>query len=183
MDCTTAGTDNANQSTPRTILSAGTGFSNTGSVIANAGSEVDVNGQLKDLFKGTLTGGTFSVAGTMVLENAAYTTITTNSANISLTGAAAQILNGLGGPSALAAFATNNFKGILSLQSGQVLSTTANFSNKGTLTVGAGSGFGTAGTYTQTGGSTTVDGGISSPKRFSLKHGKLHGSGTITAPL
>jgi hypothetical protein len=180
MGFTNAGTVIAKQSTPLTIVSAGTGFSNTGSLIVNAGSEVDVNGQLKNLSKGTLTGGTFSVAGTMVLENAAYTTITTNSANISLTGAAAQILNGLGGPSALAAFASNNSKGILSLQSGQVLSTTANFSNKGTLTVGAGSGFGTAGTYTQTGGTTTVDGVISSPNGFSLKTGKLYGSGTIS---
>lgn len=180
MGFTNAGTVIANQSTPLTIVSAGTGFSNTGSLIVNAGSEIDVNGQLKNLSKGTLTGGTFSVAGTMVLENAAYTTITTNSANISLTGAAAQILNGLGGPSALAAFASNNSKGILSLQSGQVLSTTANFSNKGTLTVGAGSGFGTAGTYTQTGGTTTADGVISSPNGFSLKTGKLYGSGTIS---
>ena len=180
MGFTNAGTVIANQSTPLTIVSAGTGFSNTGSLIINAGSEVDVNGQVKNLSKGILTGGTFSVAGKMVLENAAYTTITTNSSNITLTGAAAQILNGLGGPSALAAVATNNSKGILSLQSGQVLSTTANFSNKGTLTIGVGSGFGTAGTYTQTGGTTTVDGVISSPNGFSLKTGKLYGSGTIS---
>jgi len=180
MGFTNAGTVIANQATPLTIVSAGTGFSNTGSLIVNAGSTLNVNGQMKNLSKGTLTGGTFSVAGTMVLENAASTTITTNSANITLTGAAAQILNGLGGPSALAAFATNNSKGILSLQSGQVLPTTANFSNKGTLTVGAGSGFGTAGTYTQTGGTTTVDGVISSPNGFSLKTGKLYGSGTIS---
>ena len=180
MGFTNAGTVIANQSTPLTIVSAGSGFSNTGSLIVNAGSGVDVNGQLKNLSKGTLTGGTFSVAGTMVLENAAYTTITTNSANITLTGAAAQILNGLGGPSALAAFATNNSKGMFSVQSGQLLSTTANFSNKGKLTVGASSGFGTAGTYTQTGGTTTVDGVISAPNGFSLKTGKVYGAGTIS---
>jgi len=180
MGFTNAGTVIANQSTPLTIVSAGTGFSNTGSLVVNAGSEVDINGQLKNLSKGTLTGGTFSVAGTMVLENAAYTTIATNSANITLTGVAAQISNGRAGPSALAAVATNNSKGALSLQSGQVLSTTASFSNKGTLTVGTGSGFGTAGTYTQTGGTTTIDGVISAPNGFTLKTGKLYGTGTIS---
>jgi hypothetical protein len=180
MGFANTGTVIANQSTPLTIVSAGTGFSNTGSLIVNAGSEVDVNGQLKNLAKGTLTGGTFSVAGTMLLENAAYTTITSNSANITLTGAGAQISNGQGGPSALAAFAINNSKGIFSVQGGQLLSTTANFSNKGTLTVGAGSGFGTAGTYTQTGGTTTVDGVISAPNGFSLKTGKVYGAGTIS---
>jgi hypothetical protein len=180
MGFTNSGTVIANQASPMTIVSAGSGFSNPGSLIVKAGSTLNVNGQMNNLSQGILTGGTLSVAGTMVLENAQYTTITTNSANITLTSAAAQILNGLGGPSALANFATNNTKGVLSLQGGQILSTSANFTNKGTLTVGAGSGFGAGGTYTQTGGTTTVDGLISAPAGFSLKKGKLFGAGTIS---
>jgi len=179
MGFTNSGTVIANQASPLTIVSAGSGFSNPGSLIVNAGSEVDVNGQLNNLSKGTLTGGTYSVSGVLQLENAQYTTITTNSANITLTGAAAQILNGVAGPSALASFATNGPKGVFSVQGGQVLSTSANFTNKGTLTVGSGSGFGAGGTYTQTGGMTTVDGVISAPSGFSLKKGKLFGAGTI----
>lgn len=180
MGFTNSGTVIANQATPLMIVSAGSGFSNPGSLIVNAGSTLNVNGQLKNLSKGTFTGGTFSVAGTMVLENAQYTTISTNSANMTLTGGAAQILNGLGGPSAFASFATNGKKGVFSVQGGQVLSTSANFTNQGTLTVGAGSGFGTGGTYTQKGGTTTVDGVISAPSGFTLKTGKLFGAGTIS---
>jgi hypothetical protein len=179
MGFTNRGTVIANQSSPLTIVSAGTGFSNTGSVTVNTGSTLTVNGQIKNLSKGILTGGTYSVAGTMQLENAQYTTLTTNSSNITLTGAAAQILNGVGGPSALASFAINSAKGIFSVQNGQMLSTGVNFTNQGKFTVGAGSGFGVGGTYTQTGGTTTVDGVISAPTGFNLNNGKLFGAGTI----
>jgi hypothetical protein len=180
MGFTNNGTVIANQANPLTIVSAGSGFSNSGSLIVNAGSALNVNGQMKNLSKGTLTGGTFSVAGTMVLENAQYTTITANSANMTLTGASAQISNGLGGPSALGSFAMNGKKGVFSVQGGQVLSTGVSFANQGTMTVGTGSGFGTAGTYTQTGGTTTVDGVISTTSGFNLKTGKLFGAGTIS---
>jgi hypothetical protein len=179
MGFTNSGTVIANQASPLTIVSAGSGFSNPGSLIVNAGSTVNINGQLNNLSKGVLTGGTYSVAGTIQLENAQYTSITTNSANITLTGAASQWLNGPGGPSALASFAANGAKGVFLVQGGQVFSTSANFVNQGTLTVGAGSGFGAGGTYTQTGGTTTVDGVISAPAGFSLKKGKLFGAGTI----
>ena len=180
MGFTNSGTVIANQATPLTIVSAGSGFSNPGSLIVNAGSTLNVNGQLLNLSKGILTGGTFSVAGTMVLENAQYTTITSNSANMTLTGAAAQVLNGPGGPSAFAAFATNGKKGVFSVQGGEILSTTANFTNQGVLTVGVGSGFGVGGTYTQAGGTTTVDGLISAPSGFNVKKGTLFGTGTIS---
>jgi fibronectin-binding autotransporter adhesin len=183
MGFTNSGTVLANQAAPLTIVSAGSGFLNTGSLIVSAGSTLNINGQMKNLSKGILTGGTFSVAGTMILENAQYTTITANSANLTLTGTTAQILNGLGGPSALASFATNGPKGIFSVQSGQVLSSVVNFTNQGTMTIGVGSGFGVGGTYTQTGGTTTVDGVISAPGGFSLKKGKLFGVGTISGAL
>jgi fibronectin-binding autotransporter adhesin len=179
MGFTNRGTVIANQSSPLTIVSAGTGFSNTGSVTVNAGSTLTVNGQIKNLSKGILTGGTYSVAGTMQLENARYTTITTNSSNITLTGAAAQILNGVGGPSALASFAINGARGIFSVQNGQMLSTGVNFTNQGKFTVSTASGFGIGATYTQTGGTTTVDGVISAPTGFNLNNGKLFGAGTI----
>jgi hypothetical protein len=180
MGFTNSGTVIANQASPLTIVSAGSGFSNPGSLIVYAGSTLNINGQMKNLSKGTLTGGTFSLAGTMILENAQYTTITTNSANMTLTGAGAQILNGLGGPSALASFSTNGKKGVFSALGGQVLSTGVSFTNQGTMTVGTGSGFGTGGTYTQTGGTTTVDGVVSAPSGFNLKTGKLFGGGTIS---
>ena len=183
MGFTNAGTVIANQPNSLTIVSAGSGFSNPGNLFVNAGSTLNINGQLHNLSKGVLTGGTYSVAGTMQLENANYTTIATNSANITLTGSGAQILNGNGGPSALAAFAKNSPKGMFSVQGGQVLATTASFTNQGTMTVGGGSGFGTPGIYTQTGGMTTLDGVLSAPTGFALEKGTLLGTGMIAGPL
>jgi hypothetical protein len=87
---------------------------------------------------------------------------------------------GIGGPIALASFASNGPKGVFSVWGGQALSTSPNLTNKGTFTVGTGSGFGIGGTYAQTSGATATDGVISAPTGFSLNKGKLSGAGTIS---
>jgi len=168
----------ANQSTPLLIVPDATGFSNTGTLVANAGSVLSIQGLFKNFAKNTLTGGTYSVAGTLQFQNA---NIVTNSANITLTGGAAKILNSFTNTSALANLATNSAKGVLSLQGGQVLSSGASVSNQGKLTIGTGSGFGVSNTYTQTAGTTTVDGVLTAPAGISLNKGSLVGLGVVAA--
>jgi hypothetical protein len=51
------------------------------------------------------------------------------------------------------------------------------------MTVGADSGFRIGGTYTQTLGTTTVDGVLSAPSGFRVKKGKLLGIGMINRVL
>ena len=168
----------ANQSTALVIQPDNTGFTNSGTLTVNSGAVMQLNIPFNNLVNGTLTGGTYNVSGT--LQFWPQGSITTNNAAITLGSASAQITNGIGGPSALAALATNGPKGVFSVQSGQILTTSANFTNQGTVTIGTGSGFGVGGTYTQTAGTTTVDGVISAPSGFLLNKGKLFGSGTIS---
>jgi hypothetical protein len=107
--------------------------------------------------------------------------IATNAANITLVGSAAQILDGVTNSSALAGLTTNSSSGSLTLQNGQVLTTAANFSNAGKVTVGAGSGLSVGGKYTQTAGTTTVDGTLTAPNGLNLQSGSMLGKGTLTA--
>jgi hypothetical protein len=127
---------------------------------------------------GTLTGGTYTTTGMLELGSA----ITTNAASITLTGPSAEILNTSTGKSALVALGANGTTGVLSLQTGQALTTSANFSNAGKTTVGAGSSF-TAGSYTQTAGTTTVDGTLTAPTGLNLQKGTLEGKGTLAVPV
>jgi hypothetical protein len=168
----------ANQKTPLVISPDGTlGFTNTGKLIVNKGSTLDIAGLFNNFSGTTLMGGTYLVTGTLEFQNS----IVTNAGGITLTGATAQILNSLTNTSALANLAANSTLGSLSLQGGQVLATATNFSNAGKTTVGAGSGFSVGGSYTQTGGMTTVDGVLMAPSGLMLQKGSLVGKGTLAA--
>jgi hypothetical protein len=180
MPITNDGTILANKSTPLTIQPNSAGFTNNGKLTVSKGSELIINSSVTDPFNnlsgGTLTAGTYAVTGTLEVGSA----ITTNAASITLTGAAAEISTPAG-TNALASLGTNTTKGVLSLQSGQALTTGTNFSNAGKTTVGAGSSFTITGSYTQTAGTTVVDGTLTAPTGLNLQKGTLEGKGTLAA--
>jgi hypothetical protein len=113
------------------------GFTNNGQLIVSALSNLTVQGLFNNLPNGTFTGGAYVVSGTLGVANS----VVTNAANITLSGASAQISNTNTGTNALATLASNTSPGILSLQSGQMLTTSGNFSNAGTVNVATAGGF------------------------------------------
>jgi hypothetical protein len=145
-------------------------FNNQGTLDIASGSTVTFNGPYKLLnysaTTNTLTGGTYSVAGTLQFGNAAngIVAINTNAANIVLNGSGSQILNALNGD-ALAGLSTNAAGASFAIENGRNFTTSGAFLNAGTLTVGNGSAFNTgaggASAYTQSGASsvTTVQPG------------------------
>lgn len=176
MPISNTGTILANQANSTLfIVPDATGFTNSGRLTANKGSVLDVNGLFNNLSNaGTLTGGTYSVAGTLGVQGS----VLTNNASITLTGAAAEVLNTVNSTNALAELAGNGTAGTLSLQSGQSLTTGTNLSNAGKLTVGTSSKLTVGGSYTQTAGTTTVDGTLTATS-VSLQKGPLVGKGTV----
>lgn len=152
-----------------------TGFTNTGKLTVNKGCTLDINGLFNNLSTaGTLTGGTYTVTGTLGMEGS----IVTNDASITLTGAGAELQNILLATNALTGLASNATAGTLSLQSGQALKTGTNLSNAGKVTVGTSSTLTVGGSYTQTAGTTTVD-GTATATSVSLQKGSLVGKGTV----
>ena len=157
------------------IVPDATGFTNTGRLIVNKGSTLEINGLFNNLSNtGTLTSGTYSVAGTFGTRGA----VVTNDASITLIGASAEIEDTLTNGNALAGLTANGTLGALSLLSGQALTTATSLSNAGRITVGSGSTLKLGGSYTQTAGSTTLDGSITTTA-VTLEKGSLLGKGTL----
>jgi hypothetical protein len=131
-------------------------FNNAGTLNAAAKSTIDItnNAPFLNLVSGTLTGGTYNVAGTLQMPG----NITTNAARITLNGKASQILNP--NTNALTGFLTNASKGSFDLKGGQSFTSAGTFTNKGAISISKGSTFtvGAGGSYAQTGGKTTVNG-------------------------
>jgi fibronectin-binding autotransporter adhesin len=193
---TNQGTIYANQASPLTIATGGGGtFTNAGTLNAGTlkvkkGSALYVTGAGFTNFSGgtfSLTGGKYAVSGTLGFDGA---NISTNAADITLTGAASQIINDQNSANALTNFATNTTAGSFSLLSGKLINTSVtsgNFSNAGKVTVGVGSGFQISApspltpTYTQTAGTTTVDGVLTAAGGVTIKAGKVFGKGTIAS--
>jgi fibronectin-binding autotransporter adhesin len=174
MPITNSGTILANQTAPLLIAPNAAGFTNSGKLIANAGSTLDINGPFNNLnAAGTLTGGSYTVAGTLGLPNS----IVTNAANLTLTGSAAQVL--YDGSNAFAMLAANSSSGSLSLQKGAAIGTSANLNNSGQLTIGSGSTLKSSGVFSQTAGTSTIDGTLIASKGMNLKGGTLFGGGTL----
>ena len=168
-----------NQTSPLFINSGTYGFTNMGQLIASAHSTLNLQGLFNNLSNGILTGGTYLVTGTLGVQNS----VVTNAANITLTGAAAEISNTNTSTNALATLTSNASAGILSLQGGQMLTTKGNLSNAGTITVGTASNLRVSGSYTQTAGKTTVDGTLTAPTGLLLQNGTLQGQGTISSAI
>lgn len=175
MPITNTGTILANKAKSTLyVVPDATGFTNTGKLMVNKGSTLDINGLFNNLSTtGTLIGGTYLVTGTLGMEGS----IVTNDANFTLTGAA-QVVNTLTSTNALVGLAANGSAGTLSLATGQSLTTATNLSNAGKLTVQTGGALTVGGSYTQTAGTTTVDGSLTATTA-SLQKGSLVGKGTL----
>jgi hypothetical protein len=175
----------ATQTTP--IIINGN-FTNLGTLTVAKKSAMYITGSAFTNFSGsTLTGGKYMVSGTLGFDGA---NILTNAASITLTGSTSQIINDQNSANALANFATNTAPGSFSLLSGKLINTSVtsgNFSNAGKVTVGVGSGFQISApqpltpTYTQTAGTTTVDGVLTATGGVTVQAGKVFGKGTIAS--
>ncbi len=136
------GTISANQSNPLIIDTNSTGLTNNGTLSVSAHDTLDIEGGLLTNFNSgtsTLTGGTYSVSGTLQLMNTTGT-ITTDAASITMTGATAKFLNSTGG-SMLTNLNTIATGGTFGIASGFNFTTAGNFTNNGTLNIGNGTKF------------------------------------------
>jgi fibronectin-binding autotransporter adhesin len=184
------------------IVPNGQTLTNTGTLLASGGGTFEVNGGTVTnngtfrvdagsrlvLFNGptlsnfnpvtgTLTGGNYVVTGTLQFDNA---NIVNNAANIVLNGFsfAGNIVDQLN-QDAFRNFVNNT--GSLSLEGGKSLSRPGNFTNSGAMNIALGSGFNTqGGNYTQTAGTTNVDGSLfAAGASVNIQGGKLTGTGSI----
>ena len=162
------GTIAANQSTPLIILPSSSHLNNKGTLSVSAGDTMEIGtltGGALSNFSGTaLTGGTYSVSGTLEF-GASGTSVVTDAANISLTGTGAKIVD-FASQNVLTDLATISSTGSFSLSSGADFTTVGSFTNDGGLTVNSGSKFTVISTATLenfsgttlTGGTYTVGG-------------------------
>ncbi len=195
---TNNGTILANQSTTLTIAPTGN-TTNNGTFQANSGSTLFMNGTLTNYSPGTstLTGGTYKAfSGTIALSqanggNGTQAVIATNAASILLDGSTAMISDAAGHDIVRGFLSSNTAAGSFTIQNGaNVTTANANFSNAGSVTVGANSTFTVAGShdYVQTGGTTTLAASTSSivvaaSNSFDLNGGTLQGIGKLTGNL
>jgi hypothetical protein len=151
-------------------------FTNTGTVGVAANQSLTISGGTFTNFSGgTLTGGTYDVAGTFQFSNAA---ITTDAANIILDGPSSQIVN-QSNVNALANLATIAAGGSFTIQNGRNFTTAGTFRNFGALTVGNGSTFTDSGIFNQTGTLSILAGGTANLKDGSSS-GAITNAGTVT---
>ena len=138
-------------------------FDNQGTLQADVGSTINFNGNSSLAnYSGatnTLTGGTYVIAGTLKFTNS-LPAVQTNAANITLNGAASQILDELN-TDVLARLATNAGSASFTIENGRNFTTSGDFQNSGALIVGNGSTFTTgsaaANNYTQNGALSLTD--------------------------
>ena len=148
-------------------------FQNNGVLAVNAGAQVFVLGTFGNFAAQTLTGGTYSLSGVFQFMNA---DIVTNAADITLDGAGRIIdqasMDGLRN------FAVNS--GSFTAENGAILPSLGQFTNSGSMTIGAGTTL-NAIDYTQTDGATVVNGTLDSS--VTLDGGSLSGTGHVTGAL
>ncbi|MBL8483215.1 MAG: DUF4347 domain-containing protein, partial [Rhodocyclaceae bacterium] len=143
-----------------TITIAGASLSNQGTLQASGGGTLNVqSASIANFTSGTLTGGTWRATGSSVLRALFGGPITTNAANIVLDGTGANFYRDAGTTAALDALAANAAAGHITLANGASFITPGDFSNAGTLSIGAGSLFQLSGLLTQTGGTLDLQGG------------------------
>ncbi len=163
-------------------------FTNSGTLAVGGGAEFFASNGLTNFnnTNGTLAGGTYNLTGTGQLKfnNEGFTNdIVTNAAHISLSGVdttKAPIIDQTGA-NALANFSTNASTGSLTLSADRQFTTGGSLTNAGMVTVMKSTGAGTTalivnGTYTQTGGTTTVDGKLSATSGINVSGGFIYGN-------
>jgi hypothetical protein len=138
---------------------------------------LDLTGGFANFDGANLTSGTYDVLGTFQFTGAK---IVGNAATLILDGPNGKIVDEMGN-NALSNFATNTATGSFTLQNGAQLTVNTEFTNAGTMTIGAASSFETALGYTQTAGSTTLQNGtiIADSTMINLQGGVLSGTGTL----
>ena len=143
------------------VFTTGGNFTNNGTLtVGSTSSKFIVNSadSLTNFSGNTLTGGTYNLTGVLQFAGA---NIVNNAANITLTGTSSAIDNSSGG-NGLANFANNTSTGSFTLAGNRTFTTVGAFTNAGAMIINKGSTFtvltGTGNNYSQSGGSTTVDG-------------------------
>jgi hypothetical protein len=137
------GTISSDVSGSSLVLNGSGGLTNSGTLLVSSGALLQVTSGPFSNFKGTtLTGGTYNTSGTLEIDElgTAGGEIVTDAANITLDGAAAKFVDE-DGNSALTNLATIAAKSSFTVTGGADFTTAGNFTNKGTLSVGAGSVF------------------------------------------
>ncbi len=157
-----------------TTSSISNAINNVGIIRVSDGSLV-INGVVSQDGGATLTGGTWLADGGNINFpiGTNFTTIGSD-ANVVLLGLGA--INRIGAD-------LNVIAGDFSLSGGYLFSTASHLDNSGTVNIDIGSSLLTTGTYTQTSGTTTVNGLLRSTTTISvvINGGTLAGSGTIDA--
>jgi hypothetical protein len=161
-----------------TFTTAGN-FTNNGTLNVKAGSTFTVKGLLTnfDSGSGTLTGGTYNIAGTLHFNNAA---IVTNAAAIVLDGAGSQIIDQSGNDALGPNLALNTAAGSFTIQNGANFTTAGNFENDGTLQLGNTSTFTVSGVDTDTGTLSVLAGGTLSLAGGGSASGAVSDAGTLS---
>ncbi len=152
-------------------------FTNNGTLGVGSGSTFTVHGSLTNFVGGTLTGGTYLIAGTLVFNDAA---IATNAATIVLGGSEAAAIVDQSNNDALANFANNTAAGSFTVQNGFNFTTPGDFNNDGALAVGSGSSFTVTGSLTQTGSLNVLAGGTLTLQGGGTSSGPLNNDGAVT---
>ena len=160
----------------------GVDLSNSGTIAVDAGL-LSLTGKFSnfDSATGTLTAGTYNIAGTLKFNGAS---IQTNAATIIMDGASSQIVD----PSnsdALAVLSTNAAGGNLTLRNGRNLTTAGGaFQNRGIIAIRDGGTLAVPLDYTQASGTTTLAGAtLTAPGGVMINGGSLAGDGTVNADL
>jgi fibronectin-binding autotransporter adhesin len=171
-----------------TVAEAG-GITNTGTLQANAGSSLIVTAPVSgSTFSGnTLHTGTYNAftGGTIQLNSlgTAGGEIHSNNGTILLDGPGASIVDG-GSLDALSALSDNS--GSFTIRNGRDFTSLSPFSNEGVLQIGSATTFFTGasggGAYSQTSGTTTVDGTLD-PLSVDILGGLIDGTGSIDGAL
>lgn len=175
-----------------TTLQIDAPLTNNGTLQVTAGSTMHLTSGLTNFGGSTLTGGTYNVAGTAGAPNVGTLQIDAlgstggeivhNAATIILDGPTAQITD-KENLNALANFQDNMAAGSFTVENGQLFSTTpagkADFTNEGAVKVDGTSSFTTSGNYTQSAGTTQVDGTLTATGgQINISGGTLSGLGT-----
>ena len=160
------------------VTTSASSFSNTGTLTVDK-SESFTAGNLTQISSGSLTAGTYVLAGNIDLTTTGIS-ITSNAANLTLEGGTIDS----GTANALAGLASNS--GTLTLASDVTVTTGSSaFTNSGTVDVQKGSTLTVGGTnnnYNQTAGTTTIDGTLKGmgTGAADITGGTLQGAGTIS---
>jgi hypothetical protein len=158
-------------------------FTNTGKIEVMAPAATLYIHNLTNYNSGTatITGGVYLLKGKLQIGDGSTDVISTNATEISLDGAAAQIVNSLGS-NMLPSLTTNTGK--FSLVNGRNLALSGGLGNSGDVLVGLTCTL-TATGYTQTAGNLGLPGGTLNPGAggANINGGVLHGGGTITGNL